>query len=775
MPQPVMILTRLPYNISILNISLKLFGGPMFRSFCRIVFTFTLSASVMAQSMTSGTQPLMGFSSDTAQSQRAVEAKFDSFLKPDNLRDWMKRLSARPHHLGSPYDKENAEFIAAQFKSWGFQTEIEQFEVLFPTPRTRIVEMTAPEKYTLGLIEPAVKEDATSGQQSEQLPSYNAYSIDGDVTGALVYVNYGTPADYEELERRGIDVKGKIVISRYGGSWRGIKPKVAAEHGAVGCLIYSDPRDDGYFQGDVYPKGAYRNENGVQRGSVMDMPTHPGDPLTKGIGAVKGAKRIDIKTAPTLTKIPVLPISYGDALPLLRNLDGAVVPAAWRGSLPITYHFGGKTPTVRMKLEFNWDMKTIYNVIAKMPGSERPDQWIIRGNHHDAWVNGADDPISGMVAEMEEARAIGELAKTGWKPKRTIIYAAWDAEEQGLIGSTEWVETHAAELRQKAVAYINTDSNGRGFLGIGGSHTLEKFINEVGRDIPDPQTKMSVWERARAQQIVNGSPAQRAEAMTRSDSRIYALGSGSDYTPFLQHLGIASLNIGFGGEDGGGSYHSIYDSFDHFTRFGDPGFAYGIALSKVCGHAVLRLANAETLPFEFTNFADTVSQYVGEVTRLTDTMREDTKVINQAISTGMWKSVQDPTETIVVPKSKENVPFVNFAPLQNAMARLNESAKNYKKASDGKQMSPSMQKSLDEILYKSERSLTRSEGLPRRDWFRHQIYAPGFYTGYGVKTLPGVREAIEQRDWKEANEQILIVSRVLENFAAEIDKAAKLF
>lgn len=725
--------------------------------------------------MTAQDKNLMGFSSDTSSVQRSLESKFDSYLKADNLRTWLKRLSARPHHLGSPYDKENAEFIAAQFKSWGFDTKIEQFDVLFPTPKTRLVEMTAPERYTLKLNEPAIKEDSTSGQQDEQLPTYNAYSIDGDVTGPLVYVNYGTPADYDELDRQGIDVRGKVVISRYGGSWRGIKPKVAAEHGAVGCIIYSDPRNDGFYQGDVYPTGAWRNENGVQRGSVMDMPLYPGDPLTKGVGAVTGSKRIDRKAAETLTKIPVLPISYGDALPLLKNLDGAVVPDAWRGALPVTYHFGGKTPTVRIKLEFNWDIKPIFDVVAKMPGSERPDEWILRGNHHDGWVNGANDPLSGQVAMMEEGRAIGELAKTGWRPKRTIVYCAWDAEEEGLIGSTEWVETHADELRQKAAVYINTDSTGRGFLGMGGSHTLEKFINEIGKDIPDPETKLTVWERARAQQIVDGSPGQRSEAMSRSDLRIGALGSGSDFTPFLQHLGIASLNLGFGGEDGGGSYHSIYDTFDHYTRFGDPTFVYGIALSKVCGHSVLRLADADTLPFEFTNFAETIGGYVGEVTRLSETMREDTKTTNQMVTSGMWQAVQDPTETSIAPKLKDTVPYLNFAPLQNALAKLQESARAYQKASNGKQPSAASQKALDMILFKSERALTRNEGLPRRDWFTHQIYAPGFYTGYGVKTLPGVREAIEQRDWREATEQILIVSKTIEGFAAEIDKAAKLF
>lgn len=738
-----------------------------FLASCLIVVSLTI------QAVPQNGNALMGFTAESSTAQRALESRFDSVLSPANLNNWMKRLSAKPHHLGSPYNKQNADFIASLFRSWGYETKLEQFDVLFPTPRTRLVEMTAPQRFKLKLNEPTLVGDATSGQQSEQLPTYNAYSIDGDVTGPLVYVNYGVPADYEELEKRGIDVRGKIVIARYGGSWRGIKPKVAAEKGAIGCLIYSDPRNDGFYQGDVYPKGAWRNEHGVQRGSVMDMPLYPGDPLTKGIGATRDAPRIPIKGAPTLTKIPVLPISYADALPLLRNLDGGVVPDSWRGALPITYHFGGRTPTVRLKLEFNWNIKPIYNVIATMRGNERPDQWIIRGNHRDAWVNGADDPISGLVALMEEARGLSELAKIGWRPKRTIVYAAWDAEEQGLIGSTEWAEYHADELRNKAAVYINTDSNGRGFLGMGGSHTLEKFINEVGRDVPDPQTKLSVWQRARANQIVNGSPTARNEAMNRPDLRIAPLGSGSDYTPFLQHLGIASLNIGFGGEDGGGSYHSIYDSFDHYTRFGDPGQAYGIALAKVCGHATLRLANADTLPFEFSNFTETVGQYITEVTKLVETMREETKASDYALSNGLWSAVQDPKATAIAPKQKGVVPYLNFAPLQNALMTLQSSAANYQQKARNSS-ARTRRTELDAILYKTERALTRNEGLPRRDWFRHQIYAPGFYTGYGVKTLPGIREAIEQRDWEEAEEQILIAADVIEQFAIEIDKAAGL-
>src|SRR6058998_2424001 len=403
------------------------------------MMTFTLALflalGAVAQSVpASQPRPLQGFLKEGADRQRALEKQFDSFLKKDEARDWMKRLSARPHHVGSPYGKENADFIAGLFRSWGYDTEIERFDVLFPTPKTRILEMTAPERFTAKLEEPVLKEDATSGQKSEQLSTYNAYSINGDVTGQLVYVNYGIPKDYEELERRAVDVKGKIVIARYGGSWRGIKPKVAAEHGAIGCIIYSDPHEDGFFHGDDYPKGAYRNQYGAQRGSVADMPLYSGDPLTPDIGAVKDAKRLPIKEARSLTRIPVLPISYADALPLLKALGGAVAPEEWRGALPLTYHLGPGPAKVHLKLEFNWDMVPLYNVIAKLRGAERPNEWIIRGNHHDAWVFGADDPVSGTVALMEEARAMGELFKSGSKPRRTIVFAVWDGEEPGLLG-----------------------------------------------------------------------------------------------------------------------------------------------------------------------------------------------------------------------------------------------------------------------------------------------------------------------------------------------------
>jgi N-acetylated-alpha-linked acidic dipeptidase len=741
------------------------------RRVCLVIVVFGLIAAGARAD-----QALLGFSDERARAQRALEQRFDAALRADELREWMRRLSARPHHVGSPYGKENADFLASLFRAWGYDTRIEEFRVLLPTPRTRLLEMVEPSRFTASLSEPALREDATSGQAAEQLPVYNAYSIDGDVTAPLVYVNYGVPKDYEELERRGLDVKGKVVIARYGGSWRGIKPKVAAEHGAVGCLIYSDPRDDGYFEGDVYPEGAFRNERGAQRGSVADMPLFPGDPLTPGVGATADAKRLVLSQAPTLTKIPVLPISYADAQPLLRALRGPVAPEAWRGALPLTYHLGPGPAKVHLRLAFNWDQVPAYDVIARLAGSERPDEWIVRGNHHDAWVNGASDPVSGLVAMLAEAKAIGDLHRGGWSPRRTIVFAAWDGEEPGLLGSTEWVEAHADELRQKAAVYINTDSNGRGFLGMAGSHTLERFINEVARDVVDPQTKVTVAERQRALRLLRASRAEdRKELRDRRDLRIAALGSGSDYTPFLQHLGVASLNLGYGGEDEGGSYHSIYDSFDHYTRFGDPTFAYGVALAQTAGRALLRLAEAEVLPFEFTALSDTLGRYVTEVGKLADDLREETEETNRRLRDRTYEIAADPRQVDIPPSPRPSVPYISLAPLLNAQARIEESARAFDAAWKARMAAGPLpadaQKALDAALMSAERSLTRPEGLPRRPWFVHQVYAPGLYTGYGVKTLPAVREALEQREWSQAEEQARVVARVLEGFASHIDRA----
>jgi N-acetylated-alpha-linked acidic dipeptidase len=721
---------------------------------------------------------MLGFDVQGSSAQRDLESRFDAAIQPAHVKGWLEHLAARPHHVGSPYDKANAEYLADLFKSWGYDTRIERFDVLFPTPRVRVLELTAPTKYTAKLAEPPLADDPTSSQTAEQLPTYNAYSAAGDVTGQLVYVNYGVPDDYEELARHGIDVKGRIVIARYGGSWRGIKPKVAAEHGAIGCLIYSDPRDDGYFEGEAYPKGAYRGEWSAQRGSVADMPVYPGDPLTPGVGATPEAKRLALTDpATTLTKIPVLPISYGDARPLLEALGGPMAPTAWRGALPITYRLGVGPATVHLKLEFDFSQKPIYDVIATLKGRERPDEWVIRGNHHDAWVNGAEDPVSGLVAMLAEAEAVAALAKSGWTPRRTIVYAAWDGEEPGLLGSTEWVETHATELQQKAVVYINSDGNGRGFLGAGGSHGLERFVNEVASAVTDPQTSVSVGERARALAISRARTADdRKEARDRPGISIGALGSGSDYTPFIQHLGIASLSIGFGGEDNGGSYHSVYDTITHYERFGDPGFAYAPVLAKVGGRAVLRLADAAWLPIAARPLADTVDTYVKEVDKLAGTEREKIADRNQRIREKTDVLAADPKETYVAAASEPPVPFLNLAPLQNASAKLKAAADKFDQAvADPKNLAriaaPDTGARLDAELRTIDMAFTSGAGLPRRPWFKHQIYAPGYYTGYGVKTLPGVREAIEQHAWSEAEAQAAVTAEAIGRAVDVLDRA----
>ncbi len=727
-------------------------------------YTLSIAALLIGQCALAQ-KTITGFNEQSSAAELKTEQQFDQSLSAQRIGETIKVLSSQPHHIGSPGGKADAEIILQKFKSYGFDAHLETYTVLFPTPKTRVLEMTGPTKYTAILKEPALKEDATSGQDG-QLPIYNAWSADGDVTGELVYVNYGLPDDYEKLAALGISVKGKIVIAKYGHSWRGTKPKVAQEHGAIGCIIYSDPKDDGYYQGDVYPKGAFKNEYGAQRGSVMDMVIYPGDPLTPGVGATKDAVRLDRKEATNLLKIPVLPISYHDAQPLLAALDGPVAPEDWRGALPITYHIGPGKSTVHLKLEFDWKMVPAYDVIGMVKGSTFPDEWVVRGNHHDAWVNGAGDPLSGQAAMDDEAKAIGDLLKTGWRPKRTLVYCAWDGEEPGLLGSTEWAEDHAKELQQKAVVYINSDGNGRGFLGASGSHALEGFVDEITHEVTDPQTKVSVYDRAHAREVVNATtPKAKKDALERKGTRLGAMGSGSDYSSFLQHLGVPALDFGFGGEDPGGEYHSVYDSYDDYSRFKDPGFQYGVALAQTAGRAVLRMADADLLPFDFRSLYKTISRYSGEVIDLTDALRESTAVDNQVIKTNDYNLATDPTKPTKAPEPKAEVPYLDFAPLQNALHNLEKSTNAMADIWTKAAKAGGDNDALNKKLYQAEQQLLDAEGLPRRGWYKHTIYAPGFYTGYGVKTLPGIREAIEQRNYTEAQQQIAVVAKHLNQLA----------
>jgi N-acetylated-alpha-linked acidic dipeptidase len=721
---------------------------------------------------------LLGYSAQTATLEQAREAEFRAAVSPDNIRESMRRLTARPHHVGSPYDKDNAEWILARFKEWGFDAKIETFQVLFPTPKTRLVELLKPTSYRARLEEPPVPGDPTSNQVSEQLPTYNAYSADGDVTAPLVYVNYGNREDYEELDRLGISVKGAIVIARYGGGWRGVKPKVAAEHGAIGCIIYSDPKGDGYYEGDQYPAGGWRPKEGVQRGSVMDT-EYPGDPLTPGIGATVHAKRLALKDARTITAIPVLPISYADALPLLSALKGPVAPSSWRGALAITYHVGPGPALVHLAVTSNWDIKPIYDVIATLRGSSAAGEWVIRGNHHDAWVNGAEDPISGQAPMLEEARAMGELHRRGWTPARTIIFCAWDGEEPGLLGSVEWVETHVDELRRHAVAYINSDTNERGFMLPGGTQDLESFISGVARAIDDPETHMSVYQRSHLYSIAHASSADlRSEVRNRSDLEVEALGDGSDFTAFQDFAGISTLSVEFGDEDDGSQYHSIYDDFYWYTHFGDKDFAYGRALAQTAGTAIMRLADADFIPVDYTPQAQAIAKYEADLEKLLKDKQDEFTERNLELQEGVFKATFDPLRPLLPPPAEPVPPFIDFAPMKNAVTLLQKSAERYSAAlaALAAKGSPALPEAalaaLDEDLLRVSRAFLNQNGLPERPWFKNQIYAPGAYTGYGAKPIAAVREYMDERRWRDAEAQVPQVARAIEDAAAAVDKAS---
>jgi N-acetylated-alpha-linked acidic dipeptidase len=736
---------------------------------------------------------MFGFSAADSERELGFERSFDQGLDAAQLRDWLKTLSAEPNHVGSPHDKANAEWVRDLFKQWGWDAQIEEFEVLYPTLKQHALELVAPSHFSASLKEPPVEGDASSAR-TDGLAPYNEYGADGDVTGELVYLNYGMPEDYKTLARRGIDVRGKIVITRYGQGWRGLKPKLAQEHGALACIIYSDPKEDGYSRGDPYPKGGWRPAEGVQRGSVLDMTTYPGDPLTPGVGATKDAKRLSIAEARSILKIPVMPISYADAQPLLAALGGPVAPSRWRGALPLTYHMGPGPARVHLQISSDWGLKPLYDVIARIPGKQNPDEWVVRGNHRDGWVFGAWDPLSGQVAMLAEAKALGALLKSGWRPKRTLIYASWDGEEPGLLGSTEWAEQHATELQHKAVLYLNSDENTRGFLAPEGSHSLQHFLNDVASTISDPETHASTQARLRAHMLVEGyekdsnDEADVAEEKARNariaargvDLPIGALGSGSDYTPFLQHLGITTLSIEYRGEDDdAGIYHSTYDSFEHYVRFGDPSFAYGVVEAQTVGHTVMRIADAEVLPLQFGEFAATMGDYVEQLHKLVDDKRAHAAELAPLLDQKAFELATDPSRAVAAPLREEAVPPMDFAPLDAVVARLKQSAHGYDQAyaafiAAPNKLNAAQRKQLNALLQGMEQRLTDARGLPGRDWFRHFVYAPGRLTGYGVKTLPAVREAIDAGRWQEAREYVPVTAQVLGVYCDGIDAATAL-
>jgi N-acetylated-alpha-linked acidic dipeptidase len=732
----------------------------------------SMPACFTAQSVSTSSSDLLGYSSANAKTERDWETRFRAIPEAKRAHENMRFLAAHPHNVGSAAQRANAEWMVAKYKEWGWDAHIEQFDVLYPTPKMQVLELLGPKPYKASLEEPTLAEDPYTHEKG--LPGYNIYTADGDVTAPLVYANYGMLDDYAELERNGISVKGAIVITRYGGGWRGLKPKLAYEHGAVGCIIYSDPADDGYGQNDVLPNGPMRPKGGIQRGSVSDTPLYPGDPLTPGIGSVPGAKRLAIKDATTIMKIPVLPIGYGDAQPLLASLNGKVVPAGWRGGLPMTYHFGPSVVKAHLKIVSDWGTKPVLDVVATMKGSTEPDVWIVRGNHYDGWVNGADDPISGQSGLLEEARALGELYKQGWRPKRTLIYTAWDGEEPGLIGSTEWAETHAEELAKHAAIYVNSDESNRGFLNASGSHELERLINDVARDVTDPETKASVWKRQQAALMTRGGRAAARSADSSSDIiPIGAAGSGSDFATFIDHLGISTLSLGFGGEDRGGTYHSAYDTPWYIEHFGDKESLYGAALAQTAGTAVMRFADADVLPYDFTNLADTIGGYSTELKALVKQLQRDAATRKRNIDMGFYKLAADPQDPVTLPGLLSSPPDMDFSALDHAVAALKAAADKFNQSrAAGLTASPEKLKAINAELTLAERKFLSADGLPRRPWTQNILYAPGWYTGYGVKTLPGVREGIEDGRYSEATAQLGIVVQSVQNEADYVNKIA---
>lgn len=695
-------------------------------------------------------QTIDGFSTRLSADQRRWEEQFRAVPQPATAREELRRLTAEAHIAGSPEDYATAIYVRDLMRSFGLKSELREYQVLLPYPRNpSVVELVAPRRERLQVREDIVTQDPTSSSK-KIVPLFNGYGASGDITAPLVYVNYGLPNDYEALKKAGVDVKGKIVIARYGNSFRGVKAKVAEDHGAVGLIIYSDPADDGYAQGDVYPKGPWRPESSAQRGSVQFLFIHPGDPLTPGTPAIPGTPRLKKEEAKNLPRIPVQPISYGDARRLLQPLRGPERPRGFQGGLPFTYHVGGtRDVRVHLKTDIEFATKTIWNVITTIDGTGEKDRWVVLGNHRDAWVFGAVDPNSGSTAMLELGRGLGQLLKSGWKPRRTIVLCSWDAEEQGLIGSTEWVEEFAAELKEKAVAYLNMDAavSGSNF-GAASVPSLWKLIYGAARDVRDPKTGKSVYEAWRERVWEETAESNRYDANGNERSapppRIGALGSGSDYTPFLQHIGVPALDMGFGGDYG--VYHSAYDSFYWMTQFGDPNFQYHVAAAQIWGTITLRMANGNGLQFDYTDYAAQLRNFADETVRLANRK----KLGHSFDAKPILKAIDDFAE---------------------------EAEKTQKRRADLEQQEITSQSAerlrrINDALMQTERAFIDPRGLRGRNWFKHQIYAPGFYTGYAALPLPDLRQAIEDGRTDDAAEAARWITAAIDR-ATEVLKKGR--
>jgi N-acetylated-alpha-linked acidic dipeptidase len=708
-----------------------------------LMLAITLSAAgELAAREPSG---MRGFFPAPAAKQSEIEKTFLQSPTPDRARMDMWALTSEPHVAGTPEDYRTAQFVLEQFRLAGLDAEIVEYEVLLPMPRKVQVDLIAPLERRGPTPEGGWKPDGKPADE-RAIMAFNAYSPSGDVTAEIVYANYGVPEDYDELRDMGIDVAGKIVLVRYGKCFRGVKTYVAERHGAAGVLIYSDPADDGYRQGDPFPKGPWRPPSGVQRGSILYLTEYAGDPLTPGAAATKDAKRLEMKDARTVPRIPTTPISYEDAAPMLENLAGPVAPSSFQGALPFTYHVGPGSSKVHLKLDMDFRTRPIWNVMARIPGATHPDEWVVLGNHRDAWVYGAVDGVSGTAPLLAVARGLGQLLKQGWRPQRTIILGSWDAEEFGLIGSTEWVEDHADELSKKAVAYLNMDS------GVAGTHfgasavpSLGRLIKEVAGEVKDPATGRSIFAvwAAEGEKVRRGSGLPYAvlnstQAPEEKGARVGSLGSGSDYSPFLQHRGVPALDVGFSGPYG--VYHSIYDSLDWMQKFGDPQFTYSVAAAQVFGLLGLRLSEADLLPYDFADYAEALQKHIEELEQ-----------------------------------ELKSEPRVSFESMHASLAKFSRAAKALEvetaRATERGNLGTNQVNEVNRSLMDVERAFLLENGLPGRPWFRHAFYAPGVYTGYAAVIFPAVREATGRKDWNAASRELNQVREAIDRGTRVLDRA----
>jgi N-acetylated-alpha-linked acidic dipeptidase len=714
----------------------------------RLGVTALLAGSIfMALAISRGAQnapEIAGFAFSRVAAERQLEQKFRAIPDPERAESDLRYLTSEPHPAGTEASHRVAEWLRNQYRSFGFDAEVVSYSVWLGYPREAKLEITEPVQEILGSQEqPLVGDKDSDGRKLT--PAFNAYSPSGDVTAPVVYVNYGMQEDYRELARLGVSVEGRIALARYGRGYRGIKAKLAEEHRAAGLIIYSDPQDDGYTQGDTYPNGPWRPMTAIQRGSILYTQIYPGDPLTPAAAATSNAKRIAPSEAANLPHILTMPINAQDASAILQNLGGKHVPRGWQGALPFTYHVGGDE-LVHMKLDMDYAQRPVWDVIAKLRGAE-DDQWVILGNHHDAWVYGAADPGSGTAAMLETARALGELARSGWKPRRTIVMAEWGGEEPGLLGSTEWVEANRAELQAKAVAYVNTDVGVTGDeFSASATPSLKQLLRDVTRDVDDPDTGLSVYrvwsERAASPKDPASAPRSLTTVGILGEPPIGELGAGSDFCPFFDYAGIPSMDVGFQGDYG--VYHSLYDDLYWMQHFGDPKFTYHTTLAKVLGTLALRLAEADILPYDFQTYASEIDRNTSDL---------------------IARAGHDPND------------LTSLTPVSNASVQLNDSAIRASEALreiSGVTLDPARADEINRALASVEQALLAPQGLVGRPWFKHTIYAPGSYAGYVAEDMPGVSEALDRDDEVTLLRESESLAAALRRAAARLDMVARL-